>query len=229
MLENTLDARTPRPLAQSRTMIRILIADDHAIVRAGLKQFIADHQDMQVAGEAATGSEAIAAVRAQEFDVVLLDISMPDKNGIDTLKTIKHVRPELPVLMLSAYAEDQYAVNLLRAGAAGYLNKEAASSQLVGAIRTVVLGRKFVSPSLAQILADGVSGDADRPLHAELSQREFQIFCKLAAGAAVSKIADELNLSVKTVSTYRTRVLEKMAMKTNADLTYYAIKNGLIE
>ncbi|HEY5861646.1 MAG TPA: response regulator transcription factor, partial [Casimicrobiaceae bacterium] len=133
-------------------MIRILIADDHAIVRAGLKQFIADHADMQVAAEAATGTEAIAAVRAQEFDVVLLDISMPDKNGIDTLKTIKHVRPELPVLMLSAYAEDQYAVNLLRAGAAGYLNKEAASSQLVSAIRTVVLGRKFVSPSLAQIL-----------------------------------------------------------------------------
>ena len=210
-------------------MIRILIADDHAIVRAGLKQFIADHADMEVAGEAATGAEAITAIRSQEFDVVLLDISMPDKNGIDTLKTIKHVRPELPVLMLSAYAEDQYAVNLLRAGAAGYLNKEAASSQLVGAIRTVVLGRKFVSPSLAQILADGVSGDADRPLHAELSQREFQIFCKLAAGAAVSKIADELNLSVKTVSTYRTRVLEKMAMKSNADLTYYAIKNGLIE
>jgi two-component system, NarL family, invasion response regulator UvrY len=228
MLTPTLVARAPRPNS-ARTMIRILIADDHAIVRAGLKQFIADHADMQVAAEAATGTEAIAAVRAQEFDVVLLDISMPDKNGIDTLKTIKHVRPELPVLMLSAYAEDQYAVNLLRAGAAGYLNKEAASSQLVSAIRTVVLGRKFVSPSLAQILADGVSGDADRPLHGELSQREFQIFCKLAAGAAVSKIADELNLSVKTVSTYRTRVLEKMAMKSNADLTYYAIKNGLIE
>ena len=228
MLTPTLDARATRP-ASAPTMIRILIADDHAIVRAGLKQFIADHADMEVTAEAATGTEAIAAVRAQEFDVVLLDISMPDKNGIDTLKTIKHVRPELPVLMLSAYAEDQYAVNLLRAGAAGYLNKEAASSQLVGAIRTVVLGRKFVSPSLAQILADGVSGDADRPLHAELSQREFQIFCKLAAGAAVSKIADELNLSVKTVSTYRTRVLEKMAMKSNADLTYYAIKNGLIE
>ena len=210
-------------------MIRILIADDHAIVRAGLKQFIADQPDMQVAGEAATGSEAIQLVRASEFDVVLLDISMPDKNGIDTLKTLRHVKPELPVLMLSAYAEDQYAVNLLRAGAAGYLNKEAASTQLVGAIRTVVQGRKYVSPSLAQILADGVSGDADKPLHAELSQREFQIFCKLAAGAAVSKIADELNLSVKTVSTYRTRILEKMAMKSNADLTYYAIKNGLIE
>ena len=199
-------------------MIRILIADDHAIVRAGLKQFIADQVDMEV-----------AAVRAAEFDVVLLDISMPDKNGIDTLKTLRHVKPELPVLMLSAYAEDQYAVNLLRAGASGYLNKEAASTQLVGAIRTVVQGRKYVSPSLAQILADGVSGDAEKPLHAELSQREFQIFCKLAAGAAVSKIADELNLSVKTVSTYRTRILEKMAMKSNADLTYYAIKNGLIE
>jgi DNA-binding NarL/FixJ family response regulator len=210
-------------------LIRILIADDHAIVRAGLKQFIADQVDMEVAAEAASGAEAIAAVRAGDFDVVLLDISMPDKNGIDTLKTLRHVKPELPVLMLSAYAEDQYAVNLLRAGASGYLNKEAASTQLVGAIRTVVQGRKYVSPSLAQILADGVSGDADKPLHAELSQREFQIFCKLAAGAAVSKIADELNLSVKTVSTYRTRILEKMAMKSNADLTYYAIKNGLIE
>ncbi len=210
-------------------MIRILIADDHAIVRAGLRQFIADQVDMEVAAEAASGAEAIAACRAGDFDVVLLDISMPDKNGIDTLKTLRHVKPDLPVLMLSAYAEDQYAVNLLRAGAAGYLNKEAASTQLVGAIRTVVQGRKYVSPSLAQILADGVSGDADRPLHAELSQREFQIFCKLSAGAAVSKIADELNLSVKTVSTYRTRILEKMAMKSNADLTYYAIKNGLIE
>ena len=210
-------------------MIRILIADDHAIVRAGLKQFIADQPDMQVAGEAATGSEAIQLVRASEFDVVLLDISMPDKNGIDTLRLLRHVKPDLPVLMLSAYGEDQYAVNLLRAGAAGYLNKEAASTQLVGAIRTVVQGRKYVSPSLAQILADGVSGDGEKPLHAELSQREFQIFCKLAAGAAVSKIADELNLSVKTVSTYRTRILEKMAMKSNADLTYYAIKNGLIE
>lgn len=210
-------------------MIRILIADDHAIVRAGLRQFIADQPDMEVTGEAASGSETVAAVRAAEFDVVLLDISMPDKNGIDTLRLLRHVRPELPVLMLSAYGEDQYAVNLLRAGAAGYVSKEAASTQLVGAIRTVVQGRKYVSPSLAQILADGVSGDAGRPLHAELSQREFQIFCKLAAGAAVSRIADELSLSVKTVSTYRTRILDKMALKSNADLTYYAIKNGLIE
>ena len=157
-------------------MIRILIADDHAIVRAGLRQFIADQVDMEVAAEAASGSETVAAVRAAEFDVVLLDISMPDKNGIDTLRLLRHIKPDLPVLMLSAYGEDQYAVNLLRAGAAGYLNKEAASTQLVGAIRTVVQGRKYVSPSLAQILADGVSGDGEKPLHAELSQREFQIF-----------------------------------------------------
>jgi DNA-binding NarL/FixJ family response regulator len=210
-------------------MIRILIADDHAIVRAGLKQFIADQADLSVAGEATCGDDAIALVRASEFDVVLLDISMPDKNGVDTLKSLKQLRPELPVLMLSGYAEEQYAVNLLRAGAAGYLNKESASTQLVAAIRTVVRGRKFVSPALAQILANGVSGDSDRPLHADLSKREFQIFCKLAAGAAVSKIAAELNLSVKTVSTYRTRVLEKMGMQTNADLTYYAIKHGLID
>jgi two-component system invasion response regulator UvrY len=210
-------------------MIRILIADDHAIVRAGLRQFIADQIDMQVTGEAATGDEAIALVRAQDFDLVLLDISMPDKNGIDTLKAMRQIRPELPVLMLSGHAEEQYAVNLLRAGAAGYLSKEAASTQLVGAVRTVVQGRKYVSPALAQLLAQGVAGGGDEPLHAQLSQREFQIFCKLAAGQAVSQIADELHLSVKTVSTYRTRVLEKMGMKSNADLTYYAVKNGLID
>jgi DNA-binding NarL/FixJ family response regulator len=210
-------------------MIRILIADDHAIVRAGLKQFISDQSDMSVAGEAATGEEAVSLVRAEPFDVVLLDISMPGRNGVDTLKQLKHIRPEMPVLMLSAFAEEQYAVNLLRAGAAGYVNKESASTDLVSAIRTVARGRKYVSPSLAQVLADGVTGDKDAPLHESLSQREFQIFCKLAGGTPVSRIADELFLSVKTVSTYRARVLEKMAMKTNADLTYYAIKNRLIE
>jgi two-component system invasion response regulator UvrY len=209
-------------------MIRILIADDHEIVRAGLKEFIADRPDMQVTAEASTGSETIAAVRAHDFDVVL-DILMPDRNGMDTLKTLQHVKPELPVLILSTYSEDQYAVNLLRAGAVGYVNKEAVSAQLVAAIRTVVRGRKYVSAALGQILADSISGDAIRPLHEELSQREFQIFCKLAAGIAVSKIADELNLSVKTVSTYRARILEKMTMRSNADITYYAIKNGLIQ
>ncbi len=210
-------------------MIRILIADDHAIVRAGLKQFISDQIDMEVAAEASTGAETIEVVRAGDFSVVLLDISMPDRNGVDTLKTIKQLKPDLPVLILSGFAEEQYAVNLLRAGASRYLNKEAASTQLVGAIRTVAQGRKYVSPALAQILADGVSGDSEKPLHEQLSQREFQIFCKLAAGSTVSKIAEELFLSVKTVSTYRTRILEKMSLKSNADLTYYAIKNKLIE
>lgn len=210
-------------------MIRILIADDHAIVRAGLKQFISDQADMSVAGEAATGAETVSLVRAEPYDVVLLDISMPDRNGVDTLKQLKQIRPEMPVLMLSAHAEEQYAVNLLRAGAAGYVSKDSASTQLVSAIRTVAHGRKYVSQDLAQQLADGVSGRGDEPLHAQLSQREFQIFCKLAGGMPVSKIAKELFLSVKTVSTYRSRVLEKMAMKTNADLTYYAIKNRLIE
>ena len=210
-------------------MIRILIADDHAIVRAGLKAFVAAEIDMEVAAEAGTGAATIDLVRAGHFDVVLLDIAMPDRNGVDTLKTLKALRPELPVLILSGFAEEQYALNLLRAGASGYLNKEAAPAQLVGAIRTVVQGRKYVSPQLAEILADGVAGDAGRPLHTRLSQREFQIFCKLAGGAAVSQIADELFLSVKTVSTYRTRILEKMGVASNADLTYYAIKNGLIQ
>jgi DNA-binding NarL/FixJ family response regulator len=210
-------------------MIRILIADDHAIVRAGLRQFIADEIDMEVAGEAATGAETIELTRNAEFDVVLLDISMPEGSGVDTLKQLKQIRPDLPVLILSTFSEDQYAVNLLRAGAAGYLSKESASSQLIGAIRTVLQGRKYVSPALADILASDLGGARDKPLHTELSQREFQIFCKLAAGVPVSKIANELFLSVKTVSTYRTRILEKMGMKANADLTYYAIKNNLIE
>ena len=210
-------------------MIRILIADDHAIVRAGLKQFVADQADMTVVGEAATGAETVSLVRTEPYDVVLLDISRPDRNRVDTLKQRTQIRPEMPVLMLSAHAEEQYAENLLRAGAAGYVSKETASTQLVQAIRTVTRGRKYVSPDLAQVLADGVTGQGDAPLHASLSQREFQIFCKLAGGMPVSKIAAELFLSVKTVSTYRSRVLEKMAMKTNADLTYYAIKNRLIE
>jgi len=210
-------------------MIRILIADDHAIVRAGLKQFIAGAGDLQVTGEASSGAETIELVRNGEFDIVLLDIRMRDGSGIDTLRRLKAMRPELSVLMLSGFAEEQYALNLLRAGAAGYVNKEAAPSELVKAIRTVMVGRKYVSPELAQILATGVTGETEKPLHAQLSQREFQIFCKLASGESASKIADELLISVKTVSTYRTRILEKMNLKSNADITYYAIKNGLIQ
>ncbi len=210
-------------------MIKILIADDHQIVRAGLKQFIAGERDMTVVAEAATGAEALAAAARGGVDVVLLDISMPDQSGVDVLKRLKRVHPGLPVLILSGYAEQQYALNLLRGGAAGYLNKEAADTELVGAIRTVAQGRRYVSPALTQQLAADLTGAGDQPLHAQLSEREFQIFRRLAAGASVSQVAERLHLSVKTVSTYRTRVLEKMNMKANADLTYYAIKNGLIE
>ena len=210
-------------------MIKILIADDHEIVRAGLRQFIAVETDMEVSGEADCGDKALELARSGEYDVVLLDIGMPDRSGIDTLKSLKHLRPDLPVLMLSGYAEEQYALNLLRAGAAGYLNKESAAADLVQAIRTVGAGRKYVSPALAQLLAEDVSNTrSERPLHEALSEREFQVFCKLASGQAVSSIAEELFLSVKTVSTYRTRILEKMGMKTNADLTYYAVKNELL-
>jgi DNA-binding NarL/FixJ family response regulator len=208
--------------------IRILIADDHAIVRAGLRQFIADEPDLEVVGEAGTGTQTLAFIRSQPCDVVLLDISMPDLNGVDVLGQIKRIKPELPVLILTAYPEEQYAVALLRAGASGFIRKESAPEELIGALRTVAQGRKYVSASLGQLLLKDLEG-SDRPVHATLSEREFQIFRRLASGQSVSRIAAELFLSVKTVSTYRTRILEKMEMRTNADLTYYAIKNGLIE
>ena len=210
-------------------MIRILIADDHAVVRAGIRQFLAGHDDLSVVAEAGTGAEVLECIRKEEFDVIILDISMPGRSGVDTLRSLKRVRPNLPVLILSGFAENLYAVNLLRAGAAGYVSKDAAAIQLVAAVRVVAQGRKYVSPGVAQLLADGLSvKDQDQPVHSQLSQREFQVFCKLAKGEGVSQIAEELFLSVKTVSTYRGRILEKMGLKTNADLTYYAIKNELI-
>jgi DNA-binding NarL/FixJ family response regulator len=210
-------------------MIRVLIADDHQIVRAGLRQFIADEPDIRVEGEAASGDEVMTRLREMKFDVVVLDISMPDRNGIDVLKLLRQRHPELPVLILSTYPEDQYAINLIRAGASGYLTKESAPDDLVKAIRTVAQGRRYVSPTVADLLIGGLDKPTDQPLHQTLSKREFQIFCKLSRGQSVSVIAEELFLSVKTVSTYRSRILEKMGMKTNADLTYYAIKNGLVE
>ena len=210
-------------------MTRILVADDHQIVRAGLKNLLAEYKEFTVAGEAGSGTDALRMVRESDWDVVLLDISMPDMNGIDTLKQIKRSKPDLPVLILTMHPEDHYAINLLRAGANGYVCKECAPEQLIGAIRTVASGRRYVSPALGDQLAGDLSGDGQNALHTELSEREFQVFCKLAAGQAVSEIADELFLSVKTVSTYRSRILEKMGMKTNANITYYAIKHGLIQ
>ncbi|HSF47089.1 MAG TPA: response regulator transcription factor [Burkholderiales bacterium] len=209
--------------------IRVLIADDHAIVRAGLQQFLSEVDDIVVAGEAGSGTEALELIRKGGWDVVLLDIAMPDMTGIDVLKRLRRDKPELPVLILSIYPEEQYAVSMLRAGASGYMTKESAPGELVEAIRKVHQGRRYVSPSLAELLALEVGGDVDRPLHETLSEREFQIFSKLATGKTVSEVAQELFLSVKTISTYRARILDKMGMKNNAELTYYAIKNHLIE
>ncbi len=209
--------------------IRVMIADDHAIVRQGLRQILSDTEDMEVAGEACNGVEALHLSRDGEWDVVLMDVSMPDRNGIDALKLIKKEHPKLPVLILSMYPEDQYAIRALKAGAAGYLTKQSAPDQLVTAIRQVASGKKYVSASLAMELADAISDDTDRPLHERLSDREYQTLCMIASGKTLTQIAEELNLSVKTVSVYRARLLEKMRLRNNAELTHYGLKFGLVE
>jgi two-component system invasion response regulator UvrY len=211
------------------TMIRIAIVDDHAMVRAGLRQFFADQIDFQVVAEAATGREAMEIVRKGEIDVILLDISMPDQSGVDALAAIRARSPELPVLILSGFAEAHYATTLLRQGASGYLNKDCDPDDIVRAIRTVVRGRKYISAGVAEQLADGLSNGGDRPAHEGLSERELQVFLRLAKGETIGAMADSMSLSVKTVSTYRTRVMEKMGLESNSDLTYYALKNGLIQ
>ena len=210
-------------------MTRILVVDDHEIVRAGLKELLSIYGEFTVAGEAGSGTEAVKMVREANWDVVLLDISMPDMNGIEALTQIRRIKPEQPVLILTMHPEDQYAVNLLRAGANGYLRKECSPEMLVAAIRTVASGRRYISPALGDQLAGELDGEGHKAPHTELSDREFQVFCKLAAGQAVSEVADELFLSVKTVSTYRARILDKMRIKSNAHITYYAIKHGLIQ
>ncbi len=210
-------------------MIRIAIVDDHAIVRAGLRQFFADQPDFAVVAEAANGRDALAIVRAGEIDVMVLDISMPEQNGVDTLAAIKLRAPELPVLILSGFPEAHYATTLLRQGASGYLNKDCDPEEIVKAIRTVFRGRKYISAGLAERLADGLVAGGDKPLHEQLSERELQVFLRLAQGQTIGHLADDLSLSVKTVSTYRSRVMDKMGLESNSDLTYYALKNGLIQ
>jgi two-component system invasion response regulator UvrY len=210
-------------------MIKILIADDHTIVREGLKQIVAETADMMVADEASSGNEVLDKVWNNEYDVVVLDISMPGRDGVDILKQLKSKRPHLPVLVLSMHPEEQYAVRVLKAGAAGYLTKESASDELITAIRRVSNGRKYVSSTLAEKLAFDLQSDTQKPLHATLSDREYQVMCMLASGKRAKEIAEELCLSVKTVSTYRSRILEKMKMKNNSEVTHYAIKHGLVE
>jgi two-component system invasion response regulator UvrY len=210
-------------------MIKILIADDHAIVREGLKQIVAETADMVVADEAASGHEVLKKVRDNEYDVVILDISMPGRGGVDILKQLKGQRPHLPILILSMHPEEQYAVRVLKAGAAGYLTKESAPDELITAIRRVSTGRKYVSSSLAEKMAFDLERDTEKPGHEMLSDREYQVMCMIASGKRVQEIAEELCLSVKTISTYRSRILEKMKLKNNAELMHYAIKQGLVE
>jgi len=211
------------------SMIKVGIVDDHAIVRSGLRQFLAEHVDIRVAGEANNGKEALELARGGEIDVMLMDISMPDQSGVDALQAIKARFPDMPVLILSGFPEAHYATALLRQGASGYLNKECEPDEIVNAIRTVYRGRRYISPAVAELLADSAAGGADKLPHEALSERELQVFLRLAKGETIGHMAESMFLSVKTVSTYRTRVLEKLKLSSNSELTYYALKNGLIQ
>lgn len=208
-------------------MARVLIADDHALFRAGLRQFLVQLLPGDDFGEAASGNETMACLQTQAWDLLVLDINMPDRGGLDILRYVRAGHPGTRVLVLSGYPERQYAMNVLRAGASGYVAKDAAPDEIAKAVRTVLQGRRYVSDNLADLLLRDLDR-GDKPLHSVLSEREFQIFGKLAAGRSVSEIGRELCLSVKTVSTYRTRVLDKMGMTSNADLTTYALRNELI-
>jgi two-component system, NarL family, invasion response regulator UvrY len=209
-------------------MARVLIADDHALFRAGLRQFLVQSLPSAEIGESSTGNETLSCLQRGEWDLLVLDINMPDRSGLDILRHVRSGHPGTRVLVLSGYPERQYALNVLRAGASGYIAKDCAPEELLKAVRMVLQGRRYVSDSLAELLLLDLD-QADKPLHSLLSDREFQIFGKLAAGHGVSEIGRELCLSVKTVSTYRTRILEKMRMKSNADLTSYALRNEIIQ
>jgi two-component system invasion response regulator UvrY len=206
-------------------MIRVLIADDHPIVRRGLKQIVAGEADMSVT-EAGDGREALGLIDSGEFNMVLLDLSMPGMSGLEVLSRIRTRRPQLPVLVLSAHPETEFAVRIIKAGASGYLNKHLAPEELVTAIRRVMSGRKYIGPEVAELIADSLGKDGDET-HAALSDREFQVMLLIGAGKTVSEIAEEIALSVKTVSTYRARILEKMNLKNNAELMRYVVENKI--
>jgi two-component system, NarL family, invasion response regulator UvrY len=210
-------------------MINIAIIDDHAIVRTGLKQFLSEQVDMRVVAEGADGRAAVDIVRQGLANVLLLDLSMPGQNGVDALAAVRARAPELPVLVLSGFPEEHYATVMLKQGASGYLNKDCDPQEIVTAIRTVVLGRKYITPAVAELLARNLGGDHTKAAHEKLSERELQVFLRLAKGETIGDIARSLSLSVKTVSTFRSRVMEKLGLQSNSDLTYYAMKNGLIQ
>lgn len=210
-------------------MIRIIIADDHAAIRRGVKDILADEDDMEIGAEASTAQELLDLVRKQAWDAVVLDISLPGRSGLEVLSELKQERPSLPVLVHTMHSEDQFAVRALRAGAAGYLTKDSSPAELVKALRKIVAGGKYVGQSLAEKLAVNVDANSDRAPHEALSDREFQVLRFLASGKTVSEIADELSLSVKTISTYRSRILDKMKMKNNAELMRYSLQHKVVE
>lgn len=209
-------------------MLKIMTADDHAVVRAGLKQILAETKDILIAAEAGSGGEALKLAACSHFDLVLLDISMPDMNGIEVLKRLQQDNRDLPVLMLSMHPEEQYAIRALKAGARGYLTKESIPAELVSAIRKVIQGGRYISVAMAEKLAFHLGDDEMKNPHQLLSDREYEVMYMIASGKTVSEIAEELGLSVKTISTNRCRALQKMGMKHNAEFTYYAVREGLV-
>lgn len=209
--------------------IHVLIADDHAIVRQGLKQILSETEDLLVAGEADDGADALRLARAKPWDVFLLDVSMPNRNGIDTLKQLKKEFPRQPVLMLSMHPEEHYAVRAIKSGAAGYLTKQSAPEMLVTAIRQVASGKRFISPALAEQLANAIADDHDRQPHERVTDREYQVLVRIASGKTLTQVAEELNLSVKTVSEYRKRLLDKMRLESTAELIRYGVEHGLVQ
>ena len=208
--------------------VKILIADDHPIVRAGIKQILADTPDMVVADEACNGQEVLNLIKKNNYDVILLDISMPGRSGLEILKDLKKEKPKIPVLILSIYPEEQYAIRALRAGAAGYLTKSSAPNELVAAVRKISGGSRYITAVLAEKLASYIDVDLKKPLHETLSDREYQVMLMIAAGKTVTEIADELCLSVKTISTYRRHILGKMYLKNNSEIDRYALQNNLL-
>jgi DNA-binding NarL/FixJ family response regulator len=209
--------------------VSVIIGDDHQVVRAGLRQIISSQPDLRVAAECRSGKDVMAALKEHACNVLLLDLSLPDMSGLDVLKHVRSHYAGISVLVLSGYPEKQFGINVLRGGANGFISKGVDEAELLRAVRMVARGSRYVGPELADLLLSGIDGTGDQPRHGVLSEREFQIFVKLAEGKTVTEIAGKLFLSVKTVSTYRSRILDKMGMKTNADITYYAIKNNLLQ
>ncbi len=216
-------------LTASRSPIRLLVADDHSVVRRGIRQIVEEYPDLRISSEASNGTEVIELVQGGNCDALILDLNMPGPSGLEILRMVKSVSPDLPILVLSMHAQEQYAARLFKAGASGYLQKESAPEELVSAIRKICTGDRYFRPGQAEDLIRQMDQPVDQALHECLSNREFDVLRRIASGKTVSQIADTLSLSVKTVSTYRTRLLDKMRMKTNAELTHYAIKNRLVE